>query len=46
MKNIFNKAPPFYNYAVPSNVNSSNGINTFVSNPIGRLFSVGFRAQF
>ena len=46
MKNIFDKAPPFYNYAVPSNVNSTNGINTFVSNPIGRLFSVGLRAQF
>jgi iron complex outermembrane receptor protein len=46
MKNIFDKEPPFYNYAVPSNVNSSNGINTFVSNPIGRLFSVGLRAVF
>jgi hypothetical protein len=31
---------------VPSNVNSSNGINTFVSNPIGRLVSVGLRAVF
>jgi iron complex outermembrane recepter protein len=46
MKNIFDTAPPFYNYAVPSNVNSSNGINTFVSNPIGRLVSVGVRAVF
>jgi iron complex outermembrane receptor protein len=46
MKNIFDKAPPFYNYAVPSNANSTNGINTFVSNPIGRFFSVGIRAQF
>jgi iron complex outermembrane receptor protein len=46
VKNIFDTAPPFYNYAVPSNVNSSNGINTFVSNPIGRLVSVGFRAMF
>ena len=36
MKNIFDTQPPFYNYAVPSNVNSSKGINTFVSNPIGR----------
>jgi iron complex outermembrane recepter protein len=46
MKNVFDTAPPFYNYAVPSNVNSSNGINTFVSNPIGRLVSVGVRAVF
>jgi iron complex outermembrane receptor protein len=46
MKNIFNKQPPFYNYAVPSNSNSSNGINTFVSNPIGRLISLGLRADF
>ena len=46
IKNIFDQQPPFYNYAVPSNVNSSNGINTFVSNPIGRLFSFGLRAVF
>jgi iron complex outermembrane receptor protein len=46
VKNIFDTAPPFYNYAVPSNSNSNNGINTFVSNPIGRLVSVGLRAQF
>jgi outer membrane receptor protein involved in Fe transport len=46
IKNIFDKAPPFYNYAVPSNANSSNGINTFVSNPIGRLVSAGLRAEF
>ena len=45
MKNIFDKEPPFYNYAVPSNVNSSNGINTFVSNPIGRYASIGLRVQ-
>jgi iron complex outermembrane recepter protein len=46
VKNVFDKDPPFYNYAVPSNTNSSNGINTFVSNPIGRLISVGLRAVF
>jgi iron complex outermembrane receptor protein len=46
VKNVFDKEPPFYNYAVPSNSNSSNGINTFVSNPIGRLVSVGIRAVF
>jgi iron complex outermembrane receptor protein len=46
VKNVFDKEPPFYNYAVPSNTNSSNGINTFVSNPIGRLVSVGIRAVF
>ncbi len=46
MKNIFDRDPPFYNYAVPSNVNSSNGINTFVSNPIGRYASIGLRMQF
>ena len=46
VKNVFDKEPPFYNYAVPSNTNSSNGINTFVSNPIGRLISVGLRAVF
>jgi iron complex outermembrane recepter protein len=46
VKNIFNAQPPFYNYAVPSNANSSNGINTFVSNPIGRLISLGVRAEF
>jgi len=46
VKNIFNQQPPFYNYAVPSNANSTNGINTFVSNPIGRLISAGVRADF
>jgi iron complex outermembrane receptor protein len=46
VKNIFNRQPPFYNYAVPSNSNSTNGMNTFVSNPIGRLFSAGIRAEF
>jgi iron complex outermembrane receptor protein len=46
VKNVFNRQPPFYNYAVPSNSYSTNGINTFVSNPIGRMFSVGIRAAF
>ncbi len=46
MKNIFDKEPPFYNYAVPSNVDSRQGINTFVSNPIGRYVALGLRAQF
>jgi iron complex outermembrane receptor protein len=46
MKNIFDTEPPFYNYAVPSNSNSTQGINTFVSNPIGRYVSIGLRAQF
>jgi iron complex outermembrane receptor protein len=46
VKNVFNRQPPFYNYAVPSNTYSTNGINTFVSNPIGRLISAGIRANF
>jgi outer membrane receptor protein involved in Fe transport len=46
VKNVFNRQPPFYNYAVPSNSYSTNGINTFVSNPIGRLISAGIRANF
>ena len=45
MKNIFDRQPPFYNYAVPSNVDSRQGINTFVSNPIGRYVSAGLRVQ-
>jgi iron complex outermembrane receptor protein len=46
IKNIFNKAPSFFNDARPSDVNSDNGYDTFAGNPIGRLVSVGLRANF
>ena len=35
--NIFNKTPPFYN--------SASGYNSFVSSPVGRVISLGFRAK-
>jgi iron complex outermembrane receptor protein len=53
-KNVFNRAPPFYNGTTggilapggnPGNPPGSYGFNGFVSNPIGRLISLGLRAE-
>jgi iron complex outermembrane receptor protein len=45
VKNIFDKAPPFYNY-LNHDQSGDNGYNSFISNPIGRVLSVGLRAKF
>jgi iron complex outermembrane receptor protein len=45
IKNLFDTDPPFYNYPNHGDVLSNNGYNPFVSNPIGRLISLGFRAK-
>ncbi len=37
-RNLFNQAPPFYN--------SSGGWDTWVSNPLGRILTVGLTAKF
>lgn len=44
--NVFNTAPPFYNYPNHGSTLSNNGYNPFVSSPIGRIISIGFRAKF
>jgi iron complex outermembrane receptor protein len=47
--NLFDKAPPFYNgttAAGPTLAGATAGYNGLVSNPIGRVVSVGFRAKF
>jgi len=50
-KNVFNRAPPFYNgttggiLAPGGTTPGSYGFNGFVSNPIGRLISAGFRVE-
>lgn len=47
IQNLFDVDPPFYNgTSKPSEVHSQAGENIFVSNPIGRLVSVGLRAKF
>ncbi len=45
IKNVFDQTPPFFNYPNHGDVLSNNGYNPFVSNPIGRLISLGFRAK-
>ena len=46
MQNLTDAPPSFYNgTSKPSEVHSQAGENSFVSNPIGRLFSIGFRAK-
>jgi len=37
VNNVFDKAPPFFNNA--------NGYDTFGSNPLGRVLSLGFRTR-
>jgi iron complex outermembrane receptor protein len=50
-KNVFNRQPPFYNgttggiLSPGGNTQGSFGFNGFVSNPIGRLISLGVRAE-
>jgi iron complex outermembrane receptor protein len=44
--NIFDRAPPFYNYPNHGATLSNNGFNPFISSPIGRISSIGFRAKF
>jgi len=47
VQNLTDAPPSFYNgTSKPSEVHSQAGENSFVSNPIGRLFSIGFRAKF
>jgi hypothetical protein len=38
VNNVFNQAPPFFN--------NSNGYDSFGSNPLGRVTSIGFRARY
>jgi len=45
-QNIFDRNPPFYNGNTSGILGGSYGFNGFVSNPIGRVLSVGFRAHF
>lgn len=46
IKNVFDTDPPFFNYPNHGDVLSNNGFNPFVSNPIGRVISLGLRAKF
>jgi iron complex outermembrane recepter protein len=45
-QNIFDKNPPFYNGNTSGILGGAWGYNGFVSNPIGRLISIGLRAKF
>jgi iron complex outermembrane receptor protein len=44
-KNIFNRDPPFYNGNTAGILGGAAGFDGFVSNPIGRLISLGVRAK-
>lgn len=47
--NLFDRDPPFYNGATPRGptlAGSTNGYNAWVSNPLGRVISIGFRGRF
>jgi iron complex outermembrane receptor protein len=46
VKNVFDKEPPFYNGNTTGAGVGAWGFNGFTSNALGRLMSVGFRAQF
>lgn len=46
VQNIFDKDPPFYNGNVGGITGAGFGYNAFVSNPLGRLASVGLRVKF
>ena len=46
VKNIFNTNPPFYNGNTAGIIGGAFGYNGFVSNPLGRVTSVGLRAKF
>jgi len=45
-QNLFDKKPPFYNGNTSGILGGAWGYNGFVSNPIGRLISLGLRAKF
>jgi iron complex outermembrane receptor protein len=46
VKNILDSAPPFYSGNTAGIGLGGNGYNGFLSNPIGRIASVGFRTDF
>lgn len=46
VKNLFDHDPPFYNGNTNGILGGSYGFNGFVSNPIGRIVSLGFRVRF
>jgi iron complex outermembrane receptor protein len=47
VQDLTDAQPPFYNgTSKPSEVHSQAGENIFISNPIGRLISLGFRTTF
>ncbi len=45
VKNVFDQDPPFYNGNTNGILGGSYGFNGFVSNPIGRIVSLGFRVE-
>ncbi|MGC1305109.1 MAG: TonB-dependent receptor [Caulobacteraceae bacterium] len=46
VQNLFNETPPFFNGNTSGILGGANGYDGFVSNPIGRIVSVGMRANF
>ncbi|MEG3149274.1 TonB-dependent receptor [Sphingomonas sp. ZT3P38] len=46
VKNLFDKTPPYYNGNTAGIIGGAWGYNGFVSNPLGRLISVGLRTRF
>lgn len=46
VKNLFDSDPPFYSGNTAGIIGGAFGYNGFVSNPLGRLISVGLRAKF
>jgi len=46
VKNILNSDPPFYSGNTSGIGLGGNGYNGFLSNPIGRIFAVGFRTNY
>ena len=45
-QNLFDKDPPFYNGNTNGILGGAWGYNGFVSNPLGRIVSIGLRAKF
>lgn len=45
VQNLFNKNPPFYNGNTAGILGGAWGYNGFVSNPLGRLISIGIRTK-
>lgn len=46
VQNLFDKDPPFYNGNTSGILGGAWGYNGFVSNPLGRIVSLGLRAKF